>query len=81
VSAYVEAWREWLVTNQHNRDTGRTADPYPQPDQVFYEAMYRNARQQLRSPQPKSLRKHFQKQLWAARACLKQYFGAEPPAE
>jgi hypothetical protein len=54
------------------------------PPQHFYEAMYRRARSQLHLPPgelSKQLRKHWRGQLWTAQVCLKNYFGAEPPAE
>ena len=81
MEAYLEKWRGWLTDTYGNRYRQATTPSPAPPGQDFYEEMYRNARAQLRGPVrlSKSLRKHWQHQLWTARACLKQYFGADPP--
>jgi hypothetical protein len=82
VNEYAARLSEWLTDNHGNRYRGVTPAPMPAPDRAFYEDQYRNARHNLRQPRlRKSLRKYWQHQLWGARACLKSYFGADPPPE
>ncbi len=82
----VREMSEWF-RDQHGHQW-RAGNPAPglPHTREYYEERYRTARARLAQPRgplglSKHLRKYWQKQLWTMRACLKSYFGAEPPAD
>lgn len=77
MEGYAARVRGWAEANHSAADPG----PFPSPGVADYQELYRRARQELRTAPPprRRLRKHRQRRLWVARACLKREGGAVPP--
>ena len=72
---------DWQTDEYGHRWRAASLPPPEPPSRGWYEARYREARARLHelAGQNRARRKHWQGQLWTMRACLKSYFGAEPP--